>query len=1601
MAVDVVGALARARQELLDLSLRNPLLNYRPTRRTSVRITGPELDEIWQDLVVDARSLSFLAQDEVTGGRPDGAAADAPARASDKAAGPQAVAEPDGGQGRPGLDQPEPDPADDVREPGAARERRRFSLHTDLESSALQTNLLRVYQAARSATEEKGVNLLFLAVGFVDWRRADDAQRAPAAPLLLVPVEIGRSSVGSRFRLAALDEETVLNPCLAELLARDHHIELPPLNGDLEVQDVHALFDRVAELIAPLDGWSVRRDAVLGFFSFTKYLMYVDLDERRWPEGRAPSNRPLIRRMLGDEAAGAPADSQTPSERELDDLLDIREAYQVLDADASQLRAIVTAKQGHSFVIFGPPGTGKSQTITNIVTECLSTGKTVLFVSEKMAALEVVKRRLDRVGLGDFCLELHSTKARRRAVVDELGRVLSKGPYAARSGETLAEELLGVRERLRRYVLDLHEPVGRTGVTPYQAIGRCVRQSAVPDVFTDIEGACGWDRGEVLEQRRLVERLATRLQGVWPVESNPWRGTRLLRVTAQVRSTLASALRLVTEALEQVRSAGATAAGVLQAEPAGTVGDAGDLLKMARLLGRKPNVSIDLVRDTGWDEQRDDILGLLGLLKAQGQARAALANRYDADVASGIDWTVFAARWRRRDAGALRLLRPSYWADRKTLKACRLPGHRPGRQETLEDVEELAGFTSVRRAAADREDLGRRYLAGLWRGAETDGAEAGALVEWVLDVRTLVEASRLTWEAVEAAMADPGRAAEAAGPLEEAVRTWDRQWGELGEMLDFSEDEGFGRRLSDVPLDALRGRFEEMSARHEDLRAWTLFQDALQGLADSPVEGFVRSVLSAGVEPADCVPAFEKQWHRLLLEEAFETRPSLRAFSGRTHEADRRSFAELDEAWIRETRLRLHALLSERRPSTGIVGNGHLAGSSQLGILQGEIRRKRGGRPIRKLLADTGDLVQDLKPCFMMSPLSVAQFLEAGTLSFDVVVFDEASQVEPADALGAITRGSQLLLVGDPKQLPPTDFFRDMSEGPDAEDEDAAASLTTMESILDRGLMVMPHVSLRWHYRSRHESLIAFSNAEFYENELVIFPSAHRKRSDLGVHLVYEPGDMYDRGGSGTNRAQARRVAEAVFEHARRHPDKSLGVGAFSQRQQQAILDEVELLRRNDESLESFFSTDEEEPFFVKNLETIQGDERDVILLSVGYGKSERAERLSMNFGPVNREGGWRRLNVLVTRAREKCVVFTSIRSDDFDLGATGSRGAHALHRFLHYAEHGQDPGAAGHDEGEESGFEQAVHARLAEHGVELHRQVGCARYAIDLAVVDPENPGTYLLGLECDGATYHTTPTARDRDRLRQQVLQGLGWNLHRVWSTDWYHTPQRELQRALDAVEQARTRPAGQLPPAQTPEDPSGRLRPVQRGQESAGFPEYQLYEPKRRQDPDAFFRSAAQLRREVVACVGVEGPIHEDELIRRIAAAWDISRCGARVRRTGQEAAAACEAAGTIRRRGRFLWSRDMEEVRPRRRGGDAPKDPRLICREELAAAAVRVLAEQYGMVHDDLVRQTAYGLGFGSVGSRVAAAIQAAVSGAVADGTIVEGADGRLHARTERQ
>jgi very-short-patch-repair endonuclease len=1547
MADPVAERLLASRIELLDLSFRNPLLNHRPSARRGVEIVDEASTQVFQALVVDGLPLKFHPTKE---------------------SGPKI----DVGGGAVVEIQDEEPAAGTV---GLGQENAPNSLATPYTRDGLDRRLLETHYDAWLSLEEQGANTLFLALGMLRWRENDEAKQDRLAPLVLVPVRLDRKSARSFWQLTAADEDPGANLSLAEKLKESAvRIDAEPKLETAE--ELGKYFEDVAQAVSGKPGWAVERDRmVLGFFSFGKFLMYRDLDPAAWPAERAPSAHETMSALLLD--GFRERGSAVEPGRSLDELRPPGQVMEVVDCDGSQAEALAEVAAGRPLVIQGPPGTGKSQTITNLVAEAVWSGKRVLFVAEKMAALEVVKRRLENVGLGELCLELHSHKSSKKAVAAEIARTLGCGrpvAPAAVGGEALPV----VRDRLNRYARAVSDPVGKTGVSPFRALGILERLRALGGLpAISPAPMADWAESDFDQARTLTADLAAKVAEIGTPSAHPFDGSALAQLLPGDAEKIAAALADAQKAAMAVVEAAAALGRAFGKEPAKDAAGllawmiAGTVALEAPELAGVPPVG------AAWD--RPEALKALDELLDRAKAREGLTAKSGARLI-GAAWTadVLAARSDLVSCGGSwlsRLFSGRYKAARRTVQGLCVP---PPPAAPDELVALADAILEARRLEGEL-----RERAASVRPLIGEAPATSALRDWALRFRAAAKAIPADLAGWVVGPWDRAALRTALAGAKTALEAWRAAWDVVGERLAFPAETrpqlagwAFASGLAQA------GRWASSLGL---LPAWTGYVRARLDVERKGLKELSERLHGGERAPAEAI--LESAWARGIVDRAWRERPELKGFDAVAHQGAQARFREADTRVFAMNRAKLAELHWKSLP--GGIGYGGV------GLLRKESLKKARHLPIRRLMEQAGAALQSVKPVFLMSPMSIAQFLPPGGPTFDLVVFDEASQVKPVDAFGAILRGRQLVVVGDEKQMPPTSFFDThlTSEGPRAEDEETNV-VQDVQSIL--GLCAskgMPSRMLRWHYRSRHDSLIALSNREFYDGKLVVFPSPVRTAEGEGLAYRHLPDTAYDRGTTRSNPKEAEAVAQAVHDHFKARPRLSLGVVAFSQAQREVIEDLLEARFRKEPDFDAWANAPSDEPFFVKNLENVQGDERDVMLISVGYGRDAQGQ-VTMNFGPLNQGGGERRLNVLITRARRQCVVFTNLLPDDIDLKRAPGEGVKALRAFLAYARSGRLEAAAS-GEGEVSDFEKRLAADLEGLGCKVERSVGSGGYRVGLAVADPATPGRYVLGIECDGEGYQQARWARDRDRLRETVLKGLGWTLHRAWSADWAINREAALKKVLDAAERAKAGKGG-------PEAAGGIPKPAREahvgppGRDPA--PAYKAVKAtanigeKHLADVDP-----GKLAEFVLAIVDRESPIHLEELRRRVLEAID-ARPGQKRLAAIDEAAAIAERGGRIRRKGDFLWAAKDHVVAARDRSelSDASRGLDMICDEECEAALLRAVEEAHGCDRDEAAAQAIRILG-AKRGADAAARLEVLIERLVSSGALLSFPGGQLRVK----
>jgi very-short-patch-repair endonuclease len=1219
------------------------------------------------------------------------------------------------------------------------------SLVRNVPDEELILKALGILRRAQANQEEKGLTTMFVALGMASWKAADGG-RDSDAPVLLLPVALEMKGHAGTSLSIHRGGPVQANLVLLHVLETQFGISVPPekvlsrLQGDDEgeVFAPSPVYELLNEACASIPDFKIRDVAVLGNFAFQKMAMVRDLEENL--ENLVSSD--LIAALAGDTEAkqSIGAKTQNPDPREFDTIPPQTE-FLILDADSSQQSAIAAVLAGQSAVIHGPPGTGKSQTIANLVASLAATGKRVLFVAEKRAALQVVLKRLQQVGLDNIAIDLHGADVSPKRVMEQVAAALSTVRQAIPVDcDKMHQQYVERRDRLNRHVEALHRKRKPSGMSVYELQGILLRLQA-----------------EVRSDTR-------------------WRGAEL----AKIEKTEPAKVR------DFLREAGGLASLFLRSDPSPWNG--------VRLTdGAAAQQAVDLVARLSLQTWPEFTTSLAELVKVIGfrppKTFKEAQQMYSLLAAVSKTLGLFSPEVFTHDIqGMIRALAP-------------------GKSGGLRAIWTWCTSGEYRRARNQAHSL---RIAGKAPGPE------------LFTELSAAEDQRMKW----AELSNRSSLPRALPSFPDGQRKLELAIADLAGLASIVQKKQFDL----LTLGDLESYVDALAKDRLTPMKLPKLCEIEQSLERSGATKLVEELRKKKIVPEKWVLTFDQSWYSSCLEAAQAEDPGIAGFNGRTHDGFVREFKELDKERIRIASARVRRSYAERAIA---AMNEHKAEEY---LIRSETEKKRRHRPLRALFAEARNVLTAVCPCWMASPLSVSQLLDT-TRCFDFVIFDEASQVLPEDAIPAVMRGSHLVVAGDRWQLPPTTFFAAADEDELAEDE-ANTATEGYESLLDSTNAFMPSWYLDWHYRSRDETLISFSNHYIYKDRLVTFPGPGG--SPVIQHALVQQPIGLD-GQEESSSVEVNKVVDLILDHAKTRPGESLGVIAMGIRHAdrvQRALDQAHLQRPE---LNQFFDINAEERFFVKNLERVQGDERDAIILTVGYGK-DRGGNLPFRFGPLLSFGGQRRLNVAVTRARQRMTLVSSFSHLDMDLAKVKpGTGVELLRHYLEYAASGgKRLGDLASTSFPMNSFEAEVFDVLESKGIPLVPQVGASSYRIDLVAQHPKQRGRYVLAIECDGASYHSSPTARDRDRLRQQQLENLGWKFHRIWSTDWFMRKDEEVNRALAAYENAvasvdnskadpevSAKPQSLTNQSTSPAKPSSRgMRPhISRRETITDYPEWEL--------------------------------------------------------------------------------------------------------------------------------------------------------------------------------
>lgn len=1411
----------------------------------------------------------------------------------------------------------------------------------------------KIAKKAKDMQDETGINVAYLAFGFLKWNEKDNSEVYYQAPLLLIHVNIITGSILDPIKIEVSDDDVIVNPTFDYLLQADYGLSLPQFDdGDT----LATYYSKVSYMVARM-GWEIIDECKLSTFSFLKINMYEDLKKNADQILENGNVQALLGEAGHDDVGGFSDGSTEPVIQN-----PLIELHTVVDADSSQIEAIEMAKTGKSFVLQGPPGTGKSQTITNIIAECLHDGKKVLFVSEKQAALNVVYDKLKKAGLADFCLELHSHKANKKAVIEELNRTLEipKSTVNSRAEEEIRQKQ-EAQIKLDSYAGELHKKREVIDKSLYQLFELYSAQREYPDVVYTIQGIQSKGQEYLRQAIKLLEQYSEYVVSVGQnYRQNVWYGFKDPEISFEERTSFKTDLESFLNGYKTLQET-TTKIKEKYETPELNLSETKKWQSLLAFSAESDVVTPSLLSREAFTFAYPYLEAMSECSKVIVPARDSILEAYNPALIQEINGKELYTKLTGQYSSSLSRI---FSGDYKNLIAgIQIFRNKEGKiryRQAVELSNELMKLQAATEAFDKNASVIPSCLGPCYKGPDTDWthvmAELDSLKGFINDDASFGTIAKMSSES-----------------FAKSQNTFQVDSEQLNKEIGIVEDvkTRIAARFTKEGLDLDKnsynyciGKIEGCIKDFDKLGNWISFMGLLKQLEEIDLLAFVDIVIDEAIGPEKITGTYLKVFYKQWIEYIIFTVPELASFSRIKQDQAVHNFVQKDELQYEISKLQIRSELSQQRPNLDLI-----AGGSAVAILRREGNKKRKQMPIRKLLSETGTLVQIIKPCFLMSPLSVSTFLDPEKISFDTVVFDEASQIFPQDAVGAIYRGKQLIVVGDSRQMPPSNFF---NASMDVEDDDEEiGDINDFESILDLCSSVFTTERLAWHYRSHYEQLIAFSNRNFYNNNLVTFPSSSQDRKGIGVDYYYVDG-VFDRK-SKTNKVEAQYIVDLIYQNIEEHPERSLGVVAFSVSQQNLIEQLLSKRREADTSYEWFFKSDNIEPFFIKNLETVQGDERDTIIFSVAYAKDSQG-RFIQNFGPLNRAGGERRLNVAVTRAKDNVQLVASIHYTDINLSNTESEGVRLLRAYLDYAQNGEEALertiTVSTEDKFDSYFEQEVCDFLRDNGFTVDTQVGCSGYRIDLGLRQPDS-SNYLMAIECDGATYHRSRNARDRDSLRQRVLENMGWRFYRIWSTDWYRNKtvekERLLQAARDAVAAGRSKKETNYRRVQqdtiTVTEEAERRFVTKENAASFEFPKYKQLDAIR-----VVQKHNYALQPAVREILETEAPLSEEFLLKRIVYLFQREKVTKVVVDQFNDLMRRCETMGIIRRNG-FLYLQGKNDFNFKVPGDR--REIKYISIEELANGLYTLIKQNVTATREGLYKTMTNLLGFNRTGDAIVA------------------------------
>lgn len=1453
-------------EKLLDLTLSNRLLNFKESKYSMLSVKTEDSNKLY-DMIMDSTRLEFFDIDKFV----------------------QSVSEI--------KDLNEIDiPFHDLKRHLENKVKAKQIIGYKNKISVKQV-LKNITSKANESLTEKGINVLYLCFGFFKYK-FDDSKKDYLAPIVLVPVKLTNSSKASPYYLELYEEEAIINPAIMYKMELDYKLKLREIDDN---EDLSTYLEYASDFVKKLE-WEVIDEVSLGLLSFHKLNMYMDLVEN---EDYIVQN-PLVKNILG----------QRVNKEDLYSKYNVsNEFYNVVDADSSQLEAIKAIKNGESIVLQGPPGTGKSQTITNIIAQSIYDGKKVLFVSEKLAALNVVYDKLKKADLDEFCLALHSNKVNKKEVIAELYDTLNS-PKTRVSDEALEEikEIDALESLLDNYASLLHSKTEIFDMTPYEIFSNYATLDKVNSYDLVFEDVSKIKRNSIAVLMNEYEAYSNTIgynykdfcfYGINNFDSSKKKNLEMF-------NNISDILRGILPLFKELSNFNLNL---------NSFADLKKALELFNILKDMNHVYQEFFNTTKLENYAKLSLKLRDLVKSMNSSKTMVSKYYNEDIFEPKYLKLY-NRYKEEFNGGFRILNKEYRQIKEELGHVSKSGKKYGYRKNLNLLKHAVSYYNSNKEFELENYTFKKIMGNEFNGLDTDFVNISEGLEKLFNL-----SKEIKWLS-DFNVQEEINYVDIINKIQKTLKV-EEQVLKLQKL--------YNPNIVDLKIYDLKDLYKKIIVIISDydyISVWKDFSKLLNKLNQNNLLFIIDEGIRNEVPTKDIVNLVWKVYYKSAVNYLITNNTGLSTFNKIDHNRIVEDFISGDRLRFDISKGIIKSKLSQQKPNNDIVSAG-----SPAAIINKEYLKKRKQIAVRKLLNENAHFIQTLKPCFMMSPLSVSTYLESGKIDFDLVVFDEASQIFPQDAIGSIYRAKQLVVVGDSKQMPPSNFFNVVNTDDDSDEE----SISDFESILDVCSSIFKQYSLKWHYRSQSEDLIAFSNDKFYNNNLVTFPSSKKMMEDFGVEYKFVPNGVFDRK-SKTNISEAKVIAQIVLDHFQKYgAERSVGVIAFSQSQQSCIENEVyNLLDKY-----KINYSDLNEPFFVKNLETVQGDERDTIIFSVGYAKDEKGKFIQ-NFGPLSKDGGERRLNVAITRAKKNVKLVSSIDYLDIDITRTNQVGTILLSKYLEYAKKHND---VVQKTGDVNDFSIEIKNFLESKGYMVDYKVGNSEMKIDLCIKDPET-GDYIFAIETDGPTFKLARNTRDRERLRKEVLEKMGFRYVRIWSTDWYKNTRVAKDDLIKVLETKKD-----ILVSEEREVYNGSIIEIEVEESFDRFI---------RIDDDKLLSKFKNLDKDFerifLEYLNIEGPILEDELLKRILRIFDCEKMSNKARGEYELAKAMHIDLKSIVKKDGFisLVGKEIELRIPLE--NDVPRDIKSISIEEIASGLKKIILTNQTVSKEGLFKSLSKIMGY---------------------------------------